>query len=219
MAGKENSPEAETTKILPLSTNEPAGTDWIEPSMEDVHAAWAMNLREVIPAAYMYSAVARSVTDSFDTPVYKAYRDQLLQDSGAPTDPLEVMLIEQMAIAHFNIGRLHMKSGSIGNDKLAIAYSDAATRLLGEFRRCTLALEEYRGKQIARIEGAASPEDTQRPSPTPSNGKPVAPPQQSGVPNGKLTCPTEVPQCLIDRIQKMPAEQRLPDVTRTNGRA
>ena len=62
------------------------------------------------------------------------------------------MLIEQIALAHFHIGRLHLKSCSTAQASLAVAYADAATRLTAEFRRSALALEDYRAKQIARCQ-------------------------------------------------------------------
>ena len=97
---------------------------------------------------------------------------QLITDTlakvGIPTinysPSIEVMLVEQLALAHFNIGRLQMKASQASDAKLAIAYGDAATRLLAEFRRCTLALEDFRAKQVSRKAGSAQPEAEAKPS-------------------------------------------------------
>jgi hypothetical protein len=143
-----------------------------QPSAEAVHEVLADNLRDMTGASFLYCTVASSLSGDIDPQAFKIYRDKLLQDAGNPSDPLETMLLEQLALAHFNIGRLQMKSCSVENSKLAVAYSDAATRLLGEFRRCTLALEEFRAKQIARKDHNASITAAAKKSPTKRNGKP-----------------------------------------------
>jgi hypothetical protein len=94
------------------------------------------------------------------------------------------MLIEQIALAHFHIGRLHLKSCSTAQAPLAVAYADAATRLTAEFRRSALALEDYRAKQIARCqmadgvpmlepEGKVTPERKSQKKKTTSKMKPT----------------------------------------------
>jgi hypothetical protein len=72
------------------------------------------------------------------------YRNKLLADCGSPTDPIEVMLIEQLALAHLNMGLLHCKASNAGSVECATAYSGAASRLMGEFRRSAIALQAYR---------------------------------------------------------------------------
>ena len=100
----------------------------------------------------MYIAVSSSIAPNVSTEAFKIYRQKLLEQSGSPTDPIEVMLIEQIALAHFHIGRLHLKSCSAADGLLSVAFADAATRLTAEFRRSALALEDYRAKQIARAQ-------------------------------------------------------------------
>ncbi len=185
-----------------------------QPSTEAIREALADNLRDMTGASFLYCSAASSLSDGFDPHAFKVYRDKLLQDAGNPTDPIETMLIEQLALAHFNIGRLQMKSCSVDNAKLAVAYSDAATRLLGEFRRCTLALEDFRVKQAVRkaqtanvvveTESAAKPNGKPRLS---TNGKKSSRNGRKQV-NGqkkamtaKLTNTGDIPQCLKDRMQ------------------
>lgn len=71
------------------------------------------------------------------------YRDQVLFDAGEPGDPLERMLIDQVAAAHPIIMRLHCCSnaGDIANSKM---YHEMAIQLMGELRQMILALKEYR---------------------------------------------------------------------------
>src|SRR5262249_42206623 len=73
-----------------------------------------------------------------------AYLKQLFQEVGNPSDPLERMVIEQLALAHHCIGRLHVKSASSKTMHEATAYIAAAARLMTEYRRSALALKTYR---------------------------------------------------------------------------
>jgi hypothetical protein len=79
-----------------------------------------------------------------DTLSYKKFRDKLLADSGNPTDPIEIMIIEQIALAHMNIGRLQFRSSTAESVEQAKAYGSMAAQLLGEFRRTALALQAFR---------------------------------------------------------------------------
>ena len=97
------------------------------------------------------------------------YRDRLLADCGAPDDPLVVMLIEQVAMAHINIARLHVKSAVAGSCVEAVAYEAAAARLLTELRRSVLVLEDLkaRGTGKARSSSKEKPADQAKPTTKP----------------------------------------------------
>ncbi|MGA2259309.1 MAG: hypothetical protein ABSG53_31940 [Thermoguttaceae bacterium] len=122
--------------------------------MEEIIAQQAVNLKDVAGASQMYIAVSSSIAPDISTAAFKIYRQKLLEQAGSPTDPIEVMLVEQIALAHFHIGRLHLRSCSTADGLLSVAFADAATRLSAEFRRSALALEDYRAKQIARRQGS-----------------------------------------------------------------
>ena len=173
-----------------------------QPPPELIHAL-ASSLREMTGAAHLSEAVAKSLTDRIPGEAFKIYRDRLIQDSGNPTDPIEVMLIEQIAMAHFHIGRLYLRACHTDNHKLATAYADAATRLLAEFRRCTLALEDFREKQAARKDRAACIDAVNKPVPVESNGKS----HHRASANGKkkavgsqLRTTGEIPECIRRRM-------------------
>jgi hypothetical protein len=140
-----------------------AKTPPAEPTIEEIIAQQAVNLKDVAGASQMYIAVSSSIAPDISTEAFKQYRRTLLEQAGSPTDPIEVMIIEQIALAHFHIGRLHLKSCSTAQAQLAVAFADAATRLTAEFRRSALALEDYRAKQIARHEAAAGNASVQEP--------------------------------------------------------
>jgi hypothetical protein len=140
---------------------------------DQIIAGQAENLRDMTGAIQFAVAVSNSLTPDITTEAFKLYRKRLLKEAGSPTDPIEVMLVEQLALANFHIGRLHMKSCTTEHGPLAIAYADAATRLTAEFRRSALALEDYRAKQLARKEGRVADS-------TPEEAEPTKPDHRSG---------------------------------------
>jgi hypothetical protein len=97
------------------------------------HAAMAPALKGIDPQAYML------------------YHDRLLADCGGPSDPIEVMLIEELSLAHFSLGLLFAKTSNAGKVEAVGIYAGAAARLMGEVRRSALALQAYRAasRQLA----------------------------------------------------------------------
>ena len=188
---RENRPEAMSsptgqTGNSAAAAGEP-GASTSQPTPEMIVEAGADNLRDATAAGQIYAALLSTFPSRIPAESFRVYRDRLIRDSGNPTDPIEIMALEQIAIAHFHIGRLFVKACSMENHKLATAYTDAATRLFAEFRRTILALEDFRAKQIARKERAAGIDAGGGDVPAKSNGKPHRP---SG--NGKKTRPTKV---------------------------
>ena len=117
----------------------------------------ASQIRETAAAAFLYTTMASFFTN-VAAPAYRAFRDRLIADCGSPDDPIEVMLIEQLMLAHFNTGRLHYRSATASGLDEARAYATAAVNLASEFRRGALALKAYR--EPARIaEAAPIPKD------------------------------------------------------------
>jgi hypothetical protein len=78
-----------------------------------------------------------------DLASFRRFRDRLLDDFGFPTDPVAVMLVEQIAMAHMNIGIMYFKASTAGSMECATSYLAASARLLGELRRTALALPIY----------------------------------------------------------------------------
>ena len=89
-------------------------------------------------------AAAIPLTKEIDSAAFKVYRDRLLQDAGSPTDPIEIMMVEQIMLAHHRVAQLHIKAEEARTVDEFKVYSTAATRLLGEMRRSALALKQYR---------------------------------------------------------------------------
>ncbi len=84
-----------------------------------------------------------------DALAYKLFRDRLLVECGSPIDPIEIMLIEQLALSHLNTGRLHFKSATADGLEAARTYGALAIALAGEFRRGAMALKAYRARPQA----------------------------------------------------------------------
>jgi hypothetical protein len=148
------------------------------PTADDQHrriiAGLAGNLRHVSGAAYLYGSMAKTLP--LDTEAFRAYRDNLMKDAGNPADPIETMLVEQLMLAHHNVGRLHIQAAAARDPEEARVCNASAVRLMAEFRRSALALRTYRvpagprhftavrqlnfaggGQQIALVEGRANP--------------------------------------------------------------
>lgn len=131
---------------------------------------YAHHLRESTGASFMFASLVGLFGQSDRTP-FKKYRDRLLADSGDPSDPIEVMMIEQIALAHMNIGRLMLRSSIAEHIDVAKAYGSMATQLLGEFRRTALALQAYRlsARQNAQAsDNSSSPGSAISPTTSPS---------------------------------------------------
>ncbi|MDG3005905.1 hypothetical protein [Paludisphaera mucosa] len=130
------------------------------PSAGQVSDHFAAHLADTSGAVFMYASMA-SVLRQADLTAFKKFRDKLLADCGGPTDPVEVMLVEQLALAHLNVGRLHFKSATVEGLEAAKVYGGLAVLLMGEFRRTALALQAYRaparGRAASAGEAAMSP--------------------------------------------------------------
>lgn len=111
------------------------------------HYAW---LVKDVFAAFFLSNSMGTVSKVFDVRALELYRDNLLSDAGNPSDPIQIMMIEQLALAHLNIGRLHGEAATARDLNHAKAYGSLAIGLTGEFRRTALALKAYRTPDGAR---------------------------------------------------------------------
>lgn len=104
----------------------------------------ATSLREMSGAAFLYGTMGEMFGSAIEGAGYKAYRDSLLADAGSPTDPIEIMLVEQLILTHNALGRLQCKAANATQLEAIEIFNAAAARLSAEFRRSSLALAEYR---------------------------------------------------------------------------
>jgi hypothetical protein len=67
----------------------------------------------------------------------------LIRDSGNPTDPVELMMLEQIVMTHLHAAQLQGIAAGAEGQEFEI-YSAAAIRMLAEFRKSAVALATYR---------------------------------------------------------------------------
>jgi hypothetical protein len=88
--------------------------------------------------------------------VVAAYRDQFLADAGAPTDPLERVMIEQVATCHAMLMYTHSYHTMCDRVDHREIYSNAGANMMAELRRMVLAIKDYRTSpvrpQVTKIE-------------------------------------------------------------------
>jgi hypothetical protein len=123
----------------------------------------AESLRQLGAAGYLYAAATQVVGPAFDVLTWKAYLDRYLQAAGDPADPVERILLEQLALAHHALGRLHVRAGSREGVEETQAYLAAIARLLAEVRRTALALKAYREPAALQATATAPPARLQGP--------------------------------------------------------
>jgi hypothetical protein len=119
-------------------------------TQEELVSADATVLRDHAMPGYLFACT--SLINKDMTPGgFKGYLDNLLAESGSPHDPIERMMIEQLALAHHNIGRLQVKSSAVDSHQESVAYAAAATRLTAEYRRLASAIQDYRAKSRSTL--------------------------------------------------------------------
>jgi hypothetical protein len=98
--------------------------------------------RAILPAAM---ASAMRLERYIDSPGHSRFLDDILKDAGSPSDPVETMLLKQLALCHLRAAQLHGHAGQAVGLEAAALYNAAAARLTAEFRKTALALKRYRG--------------------------------------------------------------------------
>jgi hypothetical protein len=104
---------------------------------------YATHLRETTSAIFICSNL-KPVFKEIEGSACRLYRDRLIADCGSPKDPIEVMFIEQMALANFSMGLMQARAASERELEAIAVFSSVASRLMAEFRRSALALQAYR---------------------------------------------------------------------------
>jgi len=134
----------------PPDASDKAGQDALEPTLEQLEEAHAENLKRMSSGAHLYTSTSGSLGHQTPPTAFLRYMHNTIREAGAPQDPVERMLIEQITLAHHNIGRLHSSAAAAKTVDEAKVYNAAAAKLLGEFRRTALALKQYREPTPAR---------------------------------------------------------------------
>jgi hypothetical protein len=92
---------------------------------------------------------------------FRLYLDQMRADTGNSNDPMEEILLEQVALAHFRAGQLVSMAGGADSLEAIDMYNRGATRLMAEVRKTIGAWQDYRLK--ARVLAARSKDAPEAP--------------------------------------------------------
>jgi hypothetical protein len=107
-------------------------------------------IEETFGAGIVASISGSSLASHAGPGGFKVYRDRVLAASGAPKDPIEAMLIEQLLWAHHRLADLHVTATAAKETDQVSALTSAAARLMAEFRKSSLALREYRSPTMPK---------------------------------------------------------------------
>lgn len=155
-------------------------------SADDLDALGAQSLEHKAAGIYLALSIDKTIRKATPEGSFQRYLETLLAEYGSPTDPVERMLIEQLAIVHHVIGRLHAQANYAASPEEAEVHLGSAARLTAEMRRTALALRQYRqgpaqqltvisqqslvaGQQVAIVAGTKKALPAKRPKKAPRN--------------------------------------------------
>lgn len=134
-------PDRQDLAVANPRSNQPALTTQQRATMAKVQKE-ADIIRDLAFPAAMAGCIP--LGSEIGSSAWKVYLDEFVRDTGDPTDPIERLMVQQLALAHHRIGQLHIRAESADSVEAAKQYAAAAVRLTGEFRRLALALRQYR---------------------------------------------------------------------------
>jgi hypothetical protein len=124
----------------------PAGLD----PARHASAQRAAQNAEILQQSYIASCLTAALgVREFDVHACRAYLDRFVADAGGTQDPVERVLLENLAFANLRVADLHSRTAQAKSVDAAKAYASAAARLLGEIRRTALSLRAYRDRTPA----------------------------------------------------------------------
>ena len=127
-----------------MTTPLPTETEISPEQHQEMVRGMSNAVKDKAGATYLAASAERVLGTHISPQAYAPYMEKLLVDCGNPVDPIEQMLVEQITLAHHNIGRLHVQAARASSVQEANAYNSAAARLLAEFRRTVSTLKSYR---------------------------------------------------------------------------
>lgn len=101
-------------------------------------------LEELVVSNYLASGVGEPLKSMAGPAAWKILSERFLERCGRPSDPVEVILLEQLLLAHHSAGMLHVTANRAKTADQAGHYFAATARLVAELRRLALALKSYR---------------------------------------------------------------------------
>ena len=89
-------------------------------------------------------ATVLGVENTIGVSGYRVYLDELIRDSGNPTDRVEIMLLEQIVVCHHISMQMQIYAKTAQGAESTEMYMVAGSRSSAEFRKTVMALKEYR---------------------------------------------------------------------------
>jgi len=114
----------------------------IPPSISPEQQSWLVK-NSFAPAAL---AAAMGVGSHIEVQGYRCYLDDLIRESGNPTDPVAIMMLEQLAMGHLFSMRLYSKASEAQGTEATELYILNGLRLSAEFRKLASTFKEYQRK-------------------------------------------------------------------------
>ena len=148
----ESRPEINSHRPLPMTTfpNSTKKTKTKKPTPEQLTRSTKSSLEQayavkeaIVPAML---ATVLGIEKTIGASGYRIYLDELIRDSGDPTDRVEIMLLEQIVMCHHRSMQMHTHAEKAQGTEAIEMYMAAGSRLSAEFRKSVLALKEYRRK-------------------------------------------------------------------------
>lgn len=141
-------PNANQSPTKPTASAPPPGLDDARHAAAQKAAHGAEVLRQNLFASLMAGALSLDRC-GIETSAFKTYLQRFMDDLGSPQDPIERMMAEQVALAHFRIAQLHVGAAESQSLEAIKLYNSTASRLMGEFRRTCIALHLIRSRPSA----------------------------------------------------------------------
>jgi hypothetical protein len=145
------------TTALALSSPEPVPdrTQRIRQEAQAKYGQLGQTIAEAFPASVLNNVAGKVFKGAVNPGGFKAFLDSVLAAAGGPSDPVEIMMVQQLTWAHHHAGNLVSSAAQATTLQEVEVYNQALARIMGEFRRCSLALREYRSgaspKQITVV--------------------------------------------------------------------
>jgi hypothetical protein len=139
-ARKAPSPAPEA-RAAPADAAPPPGLDAARHDAAQRAAHRAAVLRQGFVPACM--ATALGCNGQFDASAFRLYLEAFVRDAGDPRDPVERVLVEQLAFAHLRLADLHAQAAGAKAVEAIKVLTAASARLLAEVRRLGLTLRAF----------------------------------------------------------------------------
>ena len=148
----ESGPVIKSHRPLPMTTfpNSTKQTKTKKPTPEQLTRSTKSSLEQayavkeaIVPAML---ATVLGIENTIGASGYRIYLDDLIRDSGSPTDRVEIMLLEQIVMCHHRSMQMQTLAEKAQGTEAIEMYLAAGSRLSAEFRKSVLALKEYRRK-------------------------------------------------------------------------